>query len=86
MSLRAIKNPARAEDGAALVVLHPDTRRPFPDGEFDLSDQDAVNPRVRRLFAPGSQAGGLPGGLFGDLLVVTATADVTAKGSKKNGD
>jgi hypothetical protein len=71
MSLRARKNPAHEHEGK-LIVLHPDTKREFPDGVFDLSDADAVNPRVRRLFAKPGEEGGLPGGVFGDLLAVTS--------------
>jgi hypothetical protein len=65
------KNMAHAVDGK-LIVVHPDTGKPFPGDEFKISDADLANPRVRTLFAPAGTPGGLPGGKFGDLLVVPA--------------
>ena len=50
------KNMAHAVDGK-LIVVHPDTGKPYPDGEFEISAADLVNPRVRPLFAPA----GVPG-------------------------
>lgn len=84
MTLTVQKNPAHAVDGK-LTVLHPDTGRPFADGAFVMTDADANNPRVRRLFADHRTPlptgfRGLPGGVFGDLLVVEETTPaVTAK-------
>jgi len=83
-ALRVTKNPACAVDGK-LVVIHPDTRRAFPEGVFDLSEADRANPRVRRLFAPQNAVlppgyTGLMGGVYGDLLVVTG--ETTKKESK----
>lgn len=88
MTLRVCKNPARAV-GGKLVVVHPATRREYPDGVFDMSDADSKNPAVRRLFASKHAAlppgfCGLDGGVFGDLLVVVEeTTGTTKKGSSK---
>lgn len=88
MTLRVCKNPARAV-GGKLVVVHPATRREYPDGVFEMSAADSVNPAVRRLFASHHDAlppgfHGLPGGVFGDLLVVVEeTTGTTKKGSSK---
>ena len=56
------------------LVLHPDTRRPFPDGVFVLTDADLANPAIRRLFPKAGEAGGLAGGRYGDLILAPAPA------------
>ncbi|MBF0251799.1 MAG: hypothetical protein HQL35_14350 [Alphaproteobacteria bacterium] len=75
--MRVQINPANKPNGQDLVVLHPDTKGPFPSGPFDLSADDLKNPRVRRLLPPS-----VPGGRFGDLVLVVEpnpAADATAK-------
>ncbi|GHU05686.1 hypothetical protein FACS1894205_6040 [Alphaproteobacteria bacterium] len=63
------------------LALHPDTRRPFPDGIFVLTDADLANSAIRRLFPKAGEAGGLAGGRYGDLILTTAPAAKKGKPS-----
>jgi len=82
--MQARVNPDRLAADATFSVRHPDTGRAFPSpGVFDLSDADFRNPRVRRLFARAGQTGGLDGGVFGDLLAVTATTATLSTATKE---
>tara|TARA_R110001583_G_scaffold189552_2_gene352728 strand:+ start:27057 stop:27293 length:237 start_codon:yes stop_codon:yes gene_type:complete len=62
-------NPGKTVEGKPLRVFNPARRVFFPDDVFELSDRDLRNPEIRRLLPPVS-AGGIPGGLFGDLVPV----------------
>lgn len=82
--LRVCKNPAHRDAKGKLIVRHPETLREYPDDVFEMSAADSVNPAVRRLFASHHDAvptgfRGLPGGVFGDLLVVVDEATSTTK-------
>ncbi|PKR50770.1 hypothetical protein [Thalassospira marina] len=66
-------NPGKTVEGKRLRVFNPVRREFFPDGVFELSDQDLRNSEIRRLLPPVS-GGGISGGVFGDLVVVVDAA------------
>lgn len=72
-------NPERLAADPDFKVFHPDSRRAFPAGPFDLSEADQGNPRVLRLLPPPGQPGGVAGGVHADLVPVIAD---TAKPKK----
>ncbi|WP_020594117.1 hypothetical protein [Kiloniella laminariae] len=70
-------NPAKVASGDAkrpFVVSNPRTGKPFPGGEFTLSNEDLADPRVLALL-PSVRAGGSAGGRFGDLVPVVSKKD-----------
>lgn len=71
-------NPDRLKADEAFKVHHPVTGRAFPSDPFDMSEADWTNPRIRRLFAPSGASGGADGGVFGDLLLVSAGQATTS--------
>lgn len=72
-------NRTRTVNGNPLVVRHPETKSAFPVTDFDMTNRDFSNPRIRRLFARGGEHGGVAGGVMGDLHLVTATKSESAK-------
>lgn len=73
-------NPGKTVEGKPLRVFNPARRVFFPDGVFELSDRELRNPEIRRLL-PSVAKGGIPGGLFGDLVPVRDA--VSAKKAKE---
>ncbi|MBL4839672.1 MAG: hypothetical protein JKY47_02440 [Thalassospira sp.] len=67
-------NPASEVNGQSLRVMNPETGKDFPKGPFELTDRQLRNPKILRLLPPVS-AGGIAGGLFGDLVPVAAKAE-----------
>lgn len=72
-------NPERLAADPSFKVFHPDSRRAFPTGPFDLSEADRGNPRVLRLLPPPGQPGGMAGGVHADLVPVAAGLDKSKK-------
>lgn len=74
-------NPDRLKADEKFVVHHPVTGRPFPSPDpFEMPQTDVDNPRILRLFAKPGEAGGIPGGVFGDLVAVTEIPTPKKKG------
>jgi len=63
-----MKNPNHKLGLRPLVVLHPVTGKPFPDGVFDLPPADLKIPGILRLLPPPPM--GVAGGVMGDLVLV----------------
>ena len=58
-------------NGRPRVVINPLRCVPYPAGEFELSQHELDDPRVRRLL-PSKRLGGVSGGVDGDLVPVPA--------------
>lgn len=67
-------NQASKINGHSLRVMNPETGEYFPGEPFELTDRQLRNPQILRLLPPIS-AGGVAGGLFGDLVPVDVKAE-----------